>query len=149
MFSGNLFSISFFYCKSFGWKIFVVYFSGNRLEKTYALRLLTQLCFEDELAEVISSDLDFHNYARQLSLNAKHHRLRKCAQTLLWWLDNRRRHLVAPNEFVYLSHYHGKLSRRMCARIRVRLEKSGVRVLMAEQINENRFLLSQTLYIGK
>lgn len=107
------------------------------MEKICAIKLLTQLCFTDQIADEVDKDDDLKKYTKQLSLNAKYHRLRKCSQTLLWWLENRSK--SERKDYVYISHHPNRDTRRICSRIKQKLEKHGIRSMTAEQLNENRF----------
>lgn len=113
--------------------------SGNRVEKTCALKLLTQLCFDDRIGDTLAKDADLHKYMRQLSLNAKHHRLRECAQTLLFWLESRSSAAAPRKEYVFISHHPSKTAKRVCNRLRIKLAKRGILALSTQHLNENGY----------
>lgn len=106
---------------------------GARDEKVSALKLLTQLCYFESICEKISLDDNLRKQLRYISLNSKYLRVRKSAQTLLWWLDNR--HKEPRTNFVYLSFNVDK--KKICSKIRYKLEKNAIRVATAEESNEH------------
>lgn len=69
---------------------------GNTPEKEYALKLLYQLCFDENITDDLLKDTEFVTFLNNLSTNPeiKSNKLKKNCESILWILENKKKKLL-------------------------------------------------------
>lgn len=92
-----------------------------------SLRLLAQLCFNEEIAEQVTTDSDLCNYLQDLIQQNRNKDLKRVSQIILWSINTDSKD-PNKNKRVYLS--SSPSSRSFCEKIKIELEKHDILVWM-------------------
>jgi hypothetical protein len=76
---------------------------GYTIEKILSLRLLAQLCFDEEIANRVAVDVDFCNYLQDLIQQNRNKDLKRVAQIILWSTNGKK---------FLLRHFFGQVLNR-------------------------------------
>ena len=104
-----------------------IIFKGYTIEKTCALRLLSQLCFNQDIARFVAEDVEMFEFLEEIYQNHKNKDLKKITQIIIWTLNQQKMKKLEPKT-VFIS--HNSSTRDLCLKIRDELEKNGFTVFM-------------------
>ncbi len=118
---------------------------GNEVEKEYSLRLLYQLCFNEEIAKELHDNIEFSEllkYIEELAKDTtlKRPNIKKHIEGIFWKVESKDKEKVekileAPTTTQLMISYNGQ-SRDLCLAIKSELEKCGYKVWIdVEQIH--------------
>ena len=116
--------------------------NGVEIEKKYALKLLSQLSFDDQVMDILSKDIELLKFIENLSYNSNCtvHSLPKICKQLLWSLNtskivigNQKMKKLNNNNNQIMISYNAS-SRDICMKIKRSLTQVGYNVWM--DINE-------------
>lgn len=115
-------------------------YNGNEIEKEYSLKLMYQLCFDDQIINDLLKDSPFLAYLTNLSINTdkKHSRLIKNCTCIIWMLNKKTKlddiHLETSHKSKqaikqrHIMISYNRESRDICMSIKTELEKLGYKI---------------------
>ena len=125
-----------------------IVFKGNTIEKTCALRLLAQLCFNEDIGHDVLADVKLCKYLQEIVDNHKNKDLKKVAQIILWSLNQHKlKHKHHTNRNVFIS--YNSSTKGICLKVKEGLEKNGFKVIMDLKNPDSSSIDSSTRSIEK
>jgi hypothetical protein len=111
-----------------------IIYTGLDVEKHFAIQLLSQLAFNNQVREDIKLDLDFINYIESIKeKDLKFIRLKKSCENILWILKEENKPYkkieaenIKQNKHIMIS--YNSASRQICLKIKSELEKNNFKV---------------------
>ena len=109
-----------------------ILYQGYTIEKILSLRLLAQLCFDEDIANKVALDTDFCNYLQDLIQQNRNKDLKRVSQIILWSVNADSKE-IDKHKHVFIS--ASPSTRSFCERLRGELEKHDILVWMDSQRN--------------
>jgi hypothetical protein len=116
-----------------------IIFHGFDIEKRRAIRLLSQLCFDEEILDVVKKDTELNDYLKELSENKEnkvHKDVVKACKETRWILTELNEEEKEPEKIEtktptteqHIMISYNRMSREICLKIKDDLEKLGLKV---------------------
>ena len=117
-----------------------IIYQGNDVEKQYALELLTQLCFDNNVFKLVQEDKELYKYIQNLSTSrdVKFKKLTYTCNQFLWLFKQKRKQveITTQNSDQHIMISYNSASRDMCLKIKSYLEGLNFKVWIdVEQIH--------------
>jgi hypothetical protein len=111
---------------------------GVEIEKKYSLQLLAQLCFDDQVLDIVTKDVELRKYIEDLTKpeNCPMKTMRKLCEQIKWaiYMKNKKQdeettqRLNEPHQQKQLMISYNSASRDLCMKVKEELEKNGFRI---------------------
>lgn len=95
---------------------------GNDIEKLMSLKLLAQLCFDEEIANKVLNNHEFCKFIQDLSITSSHKDVKKVSHDLIWYLNQSISKI--ENKHVMIS--YNPSNRKALVELKEELEKAGI-----------------------
>ena len=110
-----------------------IIFYGNQIEMEYSLKLLWQLCFDEQVAQQVLANNELYDRICSLALNStvSNSKIRSNCKGIMWLLSSHEKSaelVVDTDERKHVMISYNKYSRDLCLTIKSHLETFGVKI---------------------
>jgi hypothetical protein len=112
--------------------------TGSEIEKKYSLQLLAQLCFDDQVLDIVTKDVELRKYIEDLTKpeNCSMKTMRKLCEQIKWaiYMKNKKQdeettqRLNESHQQKQVMISYNSASRDLCMKVKEELEKNGFRI---------------------